>query len=57
MNDIGIRPILNDDKTWLAAQPGMQPWDDACVRLAALLSDSLWFFRTWQMITSNVPAG
>jgi len=41
MNDTDIRRILKDDKTWLAAQPGMQPWDDACVRLATLLSDCL----------------
>jgi len=41
MNKSDILQILNDEKTWLADQPGMQPWDEGCGRVLALLATSL----------------
>ena len=41
MNAPDIHDILNDEKAWLASQPGMQPWDEGCRRVVALLENCL----------------
>ena len=41
MNVMDILPILNEERAWLAGQPGMQPWDEGCRHVAAMLTDCL----------------
>ena len=39
MNAAEIFHILEDEKAWLAEQPGMQPWDEGCRRVVTLLKE------------------
>jgi RNA polymerase sigma factor (sigma-70 family) len=54
MNDTDIRRILDAEKAWLATQPSMQPWDEGCSRVVALLEDCL--CRYSQQIRECDPA-
>ena len=41
MNTAEILTILDDEKAWLAKQPGMEPWDEGCRQVVALLESRL----------------
>lgn len=41
MNTAEILTILDDERAWLAKQPGMEPWDEGCRQVVALLESRL----------------